>query len=119
MKVAIYARYSSDNQRDASIADQFRMCRTGQHMLPHLAGAEIDGNRRGLRPETVTVKRNQRKRDVARTRQQQGGKHSVGEMAQTDMTERKPAQGGSRSRRKPQRQLACGRIASVEECSQR
>lgn len=27
MKVAIYARYSSDNQRDASIADQFRMCR--------------------------------------------------------------------------------------------
>lgn len=27
MKVAIYARYSSDNQRDASIADQIRMCR--------------------------------------------------------------------------------------------
>ncbi|MEJ2623218.1 MAG: recombinase family protein, partial [Pseudolabrys sp.] len=27
MKVAIFARYSSDNQRDASIADQFRMCR--------------------------------------------------------------------------------------------
>ncbi|WP_082342915.1 MULTISPECIES: recombinase family protein [unclassified Shinella] len=27
MKVAIYARYSSDSQRDASIADQFRMCR--------------------------------------------------------------------------------------------
>lgn len=27
MKVAIYGRYSSDNQRDASIADQFRMCR--------------------------------------------------------------------------------------------
>ena len=27
MKVALYARYSSDNQRDASIADQFRMCR--------------------------------------------------------------------------------------------
>ena len=26
MKVAIYARYSSDNQRDASIADQFRVC---------------------------------------------------------------------------------------------
>ncbi|WP_309574428.1 recombinase family protein [Rhizobium rhizogenes] len=25
--MAIYARYSSDNQRDASIADQFRMCR--------------------------------------------------------------------------------------------
>lgn len=27
MKVAIYARYSTDNQRDASIADQFRVCR--------------------------------------------------------------------------------------------
>jgi len=27
MKVAIYARYSSDNQRDASIADQTRVCR--------------------------------------------------------------------------------------------
>jgi DNA invertase Pin-like site-specific DNA recombinase len=27
MKVAIYARYSSDNQRDASIEDQFRVCR--------------------------------------------------------------------------------------------
>lgn len=26
-KVAIYARYSSDNQRDASIADQLRLCR--------------------------------------------------------------------------------------------
>ena len=28
MKVGIYARYSSDNQRDSSIADQFRICRT-------------------------------------------------------------------------------------------
>ena len=27
MKVAIYARYSSENQRDASMADQFRVCR--------------------------------------------------------------------------------------------
>ena len=27
MKVAIYARYSSENQRDASIADQMRVCR--------------------------------------------------------------------------------------------
>jgi DNA invertase Pin-like site-specific DNA recombinase len=27
MRVAIYARYSSDNQRDASIADQLRLCR--------------------------------------------------------------------------------------------
>ncbi|MND38616.1 hypothetical protein D3C80_293230 [compost metagenome] len=28
MKVALYARYSSDNQRDASIEDQLRLCRT-------------------------------------------------------------------------------------------
>lgn len=28
MNVAVYARYSSDNQRDASIADQIRVCRT-------------------------------------------------------------------------------------------
>lgn len=27
MRVAIYARYSSENQRDASIADQFRVCK--------------------------------------------------------------------------------------------
>ena len=27
MRVAIYARYSSENQRDASIGDQFRVCR--------------------------------------------------------------------------------------------
>ena len=27
MRVAIYARYSSDNQRDASITDQLRVCR--------------------------------------------------------------------------------------------
>ena len=26
-KVAIYARYSSDNQREASIEDQIRLCR--------------------------------------------------------------------------------------------
>ena len=27
MEVALYARYSSDKQRDASIADQWRVCR--------------------------------------------------------------------------------------------
>ena len=27
MRAAIYARYSSDNQRDASITDQLRVCR--------------------------------------------------------------------------------------------
>ena len=26
-KVALYARYSSENQRDASIEDQLRLCR--------------------------------------------------------------------------------------------
>ncbi|MBI4486886.1 MAG: recombinase family protein [Acidobacteria bacterium] len=31
MKVAIYARYSSENQREASIADQFRVCREFAH----------------------------------------------------------------------------------------
>jgi site-specific DNA recombinase len=28
MRVAVYARYSSDNQREASIEDQVRECRT-------------------------------------------------------------------------------------------
>ena len=27
LSVALYARYSSDNQRDASIQDQLRLCR--------------------------------------------------------------------------------------------
>ena len=27
MRVVLYARYSSDNQREASIEDQFRICR--------------------------------------------------------------------------------------------
>ena len=27
MRAAIYARYSTDHQRDASIADQLRVCR--------------------------------------------------------------------------------------------
>ena len=27
LSVALYARYSSDNQRDASIEDQLRLCR--------------------------------------------------------------------------------------------
>ena len=33
MKVALYARYSSENQRDASIADQLRICR--EHAARH------------------------------------------------------------------------------------
>ena len=48
MKVAIYARYSSENQRDASIADQFRVCREfaqrqGWHIARRVLGP------RGLR----------------------------------------------------------------------
>ncbi len=43
MKVAIYARYSSENQRDASIADQFRVCREfaqrqGWHIAARVLG---------------------------------------------------------------------------------
>ena len=42
MKVALYARYSSDSQRDASIADQLRVCRAhaerqGWHIVEEYA----------------------------------------------------------------------------------
>src|SRR5687767_3234115 len=48
MKVAIYARYSSDNQRDASIADQLRICREfatrqGWTVVQELADHAISG----------------------------------------------------------------------------
>ncbi|CAH1686478.1 Resolvase [Hyphomicrobiales bacterium] len=48
LKVAIYARYSSDNQRDASIADQFRMCRLhaekqGWHIVEEYSDHAISG----------------------------------------------------------------------------
>jgi site-specific DNA recombinase len=43
MKVAIYARYSSDNQRDASIADQLRICREfAQRQGWHIAAEYSD-----------------------------------------------------------------------------
>ncbi len=43
MKVAIYARYSSENQRDASIGDQFRICREfAQRQGWHIAGEYSD-----------------------------------------------------------------------------
>src|SRR3954467_6517494 len=43
MKVAIYARYSSENQRDASIADQFRVCREfAQRQGWHIAAEYSD-----------------------------------------------------------------------------
>src|SRR5688500_6585827 len=48
MKVAIYARYSSDNQRDASIADQLRVCREfasrqGWNVVQEFSDAAISG----------------------------------------------------------------------------
>ena len=43
MKVAIYARYSSENQRDASIGDQFRICREfAQRQGWHIAAEYSD-----------------------------------------------------------------------------
>src|ERR671919_1666158 len=48
MKVAIYARYSSDNQRDASIGDQFRICREfanrqGWHIAAEYSNHAVSG----------------------------------------------------------------------------
>jgi site-specific DNA recombinase len=48
MKVALYARYSSDNQREASIADQFRICRAyaekqGWHIVEEYSDQAISG----------------------------------------------------------------------------
>ena len=48
MKVALYARYSSDNQRDASIEDQFRSCREfakrqGWHIEQEYADHAVSG----------------------------------------------------------------------------
>ncbi|MET4898942.1 recombinase family protein [Sphingomonadaceae bacterium jetA1] len=48
MKVAIYARYSSDNQCDASIEDQIRLCRLhaekqGWHVVEQYTDHAISG----------------------------------------------------------------------------
>ncbi|ASV84823.1 recombinase zinc beta ribbon domain protein [Ochrobactrum quorumnocens] len=48
MKVAVYARYSSDNQRDASIADQLRICRLhaekqGWHIVQEYTDHAVSG----------------------------------------------------------------------------
>jgi site-specific DNA recombinase len=48
MKVALYARYSSDNQRQASIGDQFRICRAyaekqGWHIVEEYSDQAISG----------------------------------------------------------------------------
>jgi DNA invertase Pin-like site-specific DNA recombinase len=55
MKVALYARYSTDNQRVASIADQFRMCRLqaekqGWKIVEEYSGPAIGGSTLILRP---------------------------------------------------------------------
>ncbi len=43
MRAAIYARYSSDNQRDASIEDQVEVCRRyiAQHFHRTLHGIDV------------------------------------------------------------------------------
>jgi hypothetical protein len=46
MKVALYVRYSSDNQRDASIADQFRVSRAYRLVTDPPQAAEIRLQRR-------------------------------------------------------------------------
>ena len=48
MKVAIYARYSSENQRDASITDQYRVCREfaqrqGWHVAAEYSDHAVSG----------------------------------------------------------------------------
>lgn len=54
-RVALYARYSSDNQRDASIEDQFRLCheqakREGWKVIGTYKDAGISGSSMILRP---------------------------------------------------------------------
>lgn len=55
MKVAIYARYSTDNQRVASIADQFRVClghaeKQGWSVVEQYSDQAISGSTLILRP---------------------------------------------------------------------
>lgn len=60
MKVAIYARYSTDNQRVASIADQFRVCRMhaekqGWMIVEQYFDQAISGSSLILRPGIQTL----------------------------------------------------------------
>ena len=60
MRVAIYARYSSDNQRAASIEDQFRICRDragreGWEVVGTYKDAGISGASMILRPGIQTL----------------------------------------------------------------
>src|SRR4029077_7281741 len=61
MKVALYARYSSENQRDASIADQVRVCRVFAEREEGLGGEEFHGpamsGARLLRPGVQALSR--------------------------------------------------------------
>ena len=54
-RIALYARYSSDNQRDASIEDQLRICREqakreGWQIVGTYKDAGISGSSMILRP---------------------------------------------------------------------
>jgi site-specific DNA recombinase len=68
MKVAIYARYSSENQRDASIADQFRVCREfAQRQGWHIEGEYSDHAMSGatlLRPGFQEMMRGALRKEV-------------------------------------------------------
>ena len=60
MRVAIYARYSSDSQREASIADQFRMCRLraekeGWQVIEEYSDHAISGSSMIQRPGIQAV----------------------------------------------------------------
>jgi len=47
-RVALYARYSSDHQRDASIEDQLRLCREhSEHQGWHVIESYACGVKRG------------------------------------------------------------------------
>jgi hypothetical protein len=50
MRVAIYARYSSDNQRDASMADQMRVCQLITHFF------SPNGDPRATPPEAGAIR---------------------------------------------------------------
>ena len=68
MKVAIYARYSSENQRDASIGDQFRICREfAQRQGWHIAAEYSDHAVSGatiMRPGFQAMMREARQKKV-------------------------------------------------------
>jgi site-specific DNA recombinase len=55
MRAALYARYSTDNQSEASVADQLALCRrfaekSGAHVVREFSDAAISGSSLGNRP---------------------------------------------------------------------